>query len=183
MAIKGKVISNPGSGQSIRFIQTGKDTKGQLLEMESVYSAQSKEPVPHYHPRQEEEFQVLEGSINVRINGTVRVLEPGEKLIITAGTVHSMWNQCDREARVNWKVRPALSTEYLLETGMGLAADGKVNEKGMPSVLQTAMLMQRYKHVFRLARPPFFVQRVLFGILAPIAAMKGYRSVYRKYVD
>lgn len=52
MAFKGKVISNPVTGQQIKFIQTAKDTNCQLLEMESVYAAASKEPPPHYHPYQ-----------------------------------------------------------------------------------------------------------------------------------
>ncbi|HLO79929.1 MAG TPA: cupin domain-containing protein, partial [Chitinophagaceae bacterium] len=120
MAVKNKRISNPGSGQTIRFILTGRDTGGQLLEMESIYTSHSKEPVAHYHPRQEEEFTVEAGSISVRINGDVKILKEGDKLVIPANTTHSMWNHSDQTTRVNWKVRPALDTEYLLETGMGL---------------------------------------------------------------
>lgn len=177
------MISNPGSGQAIRFLQTGRDTGGQLLEMESIYTSHSKEPVAHYHPRQEEEFTVEEGSISVRINGDVRILEKGEKLIIPANTVHSMWNHSGQTSRVNWKVRPALDTEYLLETGMGLAEDGKVNADGLPSILQTALLMQRYKQVYRLAKIPFIIQRIVFGILSPFARLSGYKAVYKKYID
>ncbi len=177
------MISNPGSGQTIRFIQTGRDTGGRLLEMESVYSSHSKEPVAHYHPQQEEEFTVEEGTISVRLNGELRILQQGEQLVIPANTVHSMWNHSDQQSRVNWKVRPALDTEYLLETGMGLAADGKVNENGLPSVLQTALLMFRYKQVYRLAKIPYVIQLILFGILSPFAKLVGYRSVYKKYID
>jgi hypothetical protein len=94
-----------------------------------------------------------------------------------------MWNHSDSISRVNWKVRPALNTEYLLETGMGLAADGKVNAKGLPSILQTALLMNEYRQAFRLARIPYMVQRILFGLLSPFAMLAGYRSLYQKYID
>ena len=53
MAYKGKFISNPVTGQSIRFLQTREDTAGDLLEMEASFQPNSVEPIPHYHPKQE----------------------------------------------------------------------------------------------------------------------------------
>jgi quercetin dioxygenase-like cupin family protein len=70
MAYKNKTICNPVTGQNITFLQTATDTGGALLEMESVYNSTSKEPAPHYHPAQEEDFTVLEGSLSVKLNGT-----------------------------------------------------------------------------------------------------------------
>lgn len=183
MAVKNKIISNPVSGQSIRFLQTGSDTGGALLEMESSFAPRSLEPVSHYHPEQRETFTVLQGSIYVRINGTVKELKAGEQLNIKPNTAHSMWNPSATTAVVNWKVQPALSTEYFLETGMGLAAAGKVNAKGLPPVLQTALLLRKYKNVFRLAKPPYFLQRMVFGALAPVARVTGYKAVYAEYLD
>lgn len=183
MACKNKVIQNPVSGQSIRFLQTSTDTDGHLLEMESSFTSYSNEPIPHYHPRQQEVFTILEGGIAVRLNGEIKELKKGEQLVIAPNTVHSMWNPFGTKAVVNWKVEPALSTEYLLETGMGLATDGKVNKKGLPPVLQTALLARQYKNVFRLAKPPYFLQRMVFGMLAPLSKLAGYKAVYREYID
>lgn len=183
MAYRNKVIHNPVSGQSIRFLQTSTDTDGELLEMESSFSPFSTEPIPHYHPRQHEVFTVLEGSIHVRIHNETKFLKMGEQLAIAPTTVHSMWNPFPIKALVNWKVQPALSTEYFLETGMGLATDGKVNKKGLPSVLQTALLALCYKNVFRLAKPSYFLQRVVFSALAPVSKLAGYRAVYNQYID
>lgn len=183
MAYQNKIIRNPVTGQSIRFLQTSCDTDGQLLEMESSFAPHSVEPLPHYHPKQHETFTVLEGSLSVRINGTVRVLRVGEMLEIPANTSHSMWNASDKKAVVNWKVEPALCTEYFLETGMGLAEQGKVNAKGLPSIWQTALLAERYHHVFRLTKLPFLLQKAAFKILGPIAKLKGYKAVYRELID
>lgn len=183
MACKNKIIRNPVSGQSIRFLQTSADTEGELLEMESQFAPRSAEPVPHYHPHQQELFTVLEGCIHVRLNGVVKELKKGEQLVVSPKAVHSMWNPFPAKAVVNWKVQPALSTEYFLETGMGLAAEGKVNQKGLPSVLQTALLARRYKNVFRLAKPSYFLQRLVFGALAPVSKLAGYKAVYKKYID
>jgi quercetin dioxygenase-like cupin family protein len=183
MAYRNKIIRNPVTGQSIRFLQTSCDTEGQLLEMESTFAPHSVEPLLHYHPKQHEVFTVLEGSLHVRINGRVSLLMPGERLAIPANTHHAMWNASGVKAVVNWKVEPALSTEYFLETGMGLAVQGKVNKKGLPCLLQTALLAEKYKNVFRLAKTPYVVQRAVFKMLSPVAKWKGYKAVYGELID
>jgi quercetin dioxygenase-like cupin family protein len=183
MAYPGKEINNLKTGQSIRFIQTAKDTQGQLLEMESSWKPFSKEPAPHFHPRQEETFTVISGEITVRINGEVIRLAAGEQLFIPKNTVHSMWNSSAAKAVVNWKVAPALETEDLLETATGLANDGKTNKDGTPSLLQAALLMERYKEEFRLAKPSPFIQTLVFTSLRPFAMMAGHKCYYPEYID
>lgn len=183
MAYPNKTIRNPKNGSSITFLQTAKDTGGQLLEMESTYDPHSKEPPPHYHPFQEENFTVLSGALTARIDGYLLILKKGDTLHIPKGKVHSMWNHSDVPATVNWRVQPALDTEYFFETTMGLAADGKTDGQGRPSLLQMALLANRYSHVFRLARPSGLVQKIVFGLLTPVAYLVGYRARYQKYLD
>ena len=183
MAYPNKIISHPKTGQEIRFVRTAKDTGGQLLEMESRFQPHSKEPVPHYHPVQTEHFTALSGAIQVRLPDKVLVLKEGDTLCIPPNTVHSMWNPFDEKAVVRWEVTPALGTEHFLETGMGLARDGKTDEAGMPSLLQVALMASKYAGEFRLAKPPYWVQRVLFAVLSPLARLKGYRATYPQYLD
>jgi quercetin dioxygenase-like cupin family protein len=183
MAFKNKLIRNTVTGQEIRFLQTAIDTAGQLLEMESTYQAYSKEPAVHYHPHQAEDFEVLSGELTVRIHGQQNVLKAGDKLHIPRNVVHAMWNASGYKTIVNWQVRPAMNTEHLLETASGLASDGKVNENGMPPLLQTALMVNRFSKVFRIAKPPFIVQRILFTILTPFAYLAGYRPSYKQYLD
>jgi quercetin dioxygenase-like cupin family protein len=183
MAVQGKVITNAFTRQSIKFIKTSKDTNGQLLEMESVYLAHSKEPAPHYHPQQEEDFVILEGELTVMLHDELRILKKGDTLHIPAGTHHTMWNSSSMNTVINWQVRPALNTEHLLETITGLAGDGKTNQQGMPGILQIAVTANHFAHVFRLSKPPFAVQKIVFGLLGPIAYLFGYRAIYKRYID
>lgn len=183
MAYPNKVIRNTKTGQDIRFIKTGKETNGELLEMEASFAPHSVEPAAHYHPHQAEEFTLLEGALTVRLNGKVSVLKPGDTLYIPPKAVHAMWNSANQKAVVNWKVKPALNTDHLLETGVGLANDTNTTEKGLPGVLQMALLARRFSNVYRLAKPSYTVQRILFGVLAPIARLAGYKSEYKKYIN
>ena len=183
MAYKGKIISNKKTGQQIRFVQTSDDTGGELLEMESVFQPHSMEPVAHYHPFQEEDFVVLEGEISVRTKLGVQVLKQGDKIHVSKNQVHSMWNHSKNTARVNWKVMPASDTEYFLENGMGITNEKKTNDKGMPGLLQVALLASRFSHVYRIAKPPYAVQKILFTTLTPFSYLAGYRSFYKEFVD
>lgn len=183
MAYPNKIIRNPKTRQEIRFIHTRKDTKGAFLEMEATLDSHSKEPPAHYHPYQEEDFTVLSGKLTVRINGKKKTLCPGETLHIPKKSVHSMWNSTGEKTVVHWIVRPALNTEHLLETTTGLAIDGRTNEDGRPSFLQTVLLAHKYAAVFRISSPPFVLQRLLITLLLPIASLTGSRTIYRHYLD
>ncbi len=183
MAYKGKVLENPITGQDITFIKTAKDTQGRFLEMESVYPSTSVEPAEHYHPAQEEDFTVLYGELTVKMNGTRAVYKAGDHFYVPKGVSHSMWNASSEKTIVNWQVRPALNTEYFLETANGLVREGKVNTKGMPDILQVALLVNKYHRIFRLSKPPYVVQRIVFTVLSPFAWIAGKKATYTKYLD
>lgn len=183
MAYANKTITNSKTGQMIRFVKTAKDTDGQLLEMVATFKEHGLEPVAHYHPHQVEDFRIMAGELAVRINGKVQIFRPGDRFHVAKNTIHSMWNPTGQPTIANWQVRPALETEYFLETTTGLANDGKTNASGVPSVLQISLLMGRYARVFRLTKPGRAVQKIVFSMLAPIACVLGYKSTYPQYLD
>ncbi|WP_205780557.1 hypothetical protein [Mucilaginibacter limnophilus] len=71
----------------------------------------------------------------------------------------------------------------MFETTWGLAADGKVNKNGMPNILQVALTLSKYSDIFRTVKPSYVTQKIVFGILSPIAYLLGYRATYKKYID
>ena len=178
MGEAGDALENPVSGQHLIIRNTTQDTGGELLEVESVYTkpTPSRPPV-HYHPLQEERFKVLSGGLNVLVDGRERTLEEGEVLIVPPGVPHQMW-AAEAGARVNWQTRPALETEAFFETIWGLAKDGKVSDKGVPNPLRAALIAREYEDVFRLASPPWAIQRLLFGSLALVGRLLGYQAEY-----
>ena len=183
MAHKSKIVRNPVTGMDIKFIQTAADTGGELLEMESTYNRKTKEPPPHYHPYQAEEFTIVEGELHTRIDGVLRIYKKGEGFHVPARTVHSMWRGSNGKTIVNWKTRPAMHSENFFETIAGLANDGKTSRKGRPGLLQSALIVSHFSSVFRLTNPPVIVQKVLFGVLSIVARIFRYKAIYKKYLD
>jgi mannose-6-phosphate isomerase-like protein (cupin superfamily) len=174
MVIKGKEIRNAKTGQRIKFLQTTVETKGSFLEMIATYERKSLEPPTHYHPHQEEYFEIISGELTIRMNGEIEVLGPGHQLYIAKNTSHALWNNTTKPTVVRWKVVPALETERFLETLTGLANEGKTAANGKPGLLQIALTANRFANVFRLHRPPYFIQRILFFLLTPFAYLMGH---------
>jgi hypothetical protein len=92
-----------------------------------------------------------------------------------------MRNGGDTEARVIWQVRPAMKTQTFFETLYGLAAEGRTNSEGRPNLLQLAVLLRDYRDEFVLSRPSLPLQKLLFGALAGVGKLLGYRGRYEKY--
>jgi hypothetical protein len=63
-----------------------------------------------------------------------------------------------------------------------LAQDGKTDAKGRPRPLQAAVVAREFADVFRFTRPPQLVQRLVFGLLTPIALATGHRGMDPDYL-
>jgi quercetin dioxygenase-like cupin family protein len=174
MVIKGKEIRNSKTGHRIKFLQTSSDTQGSFLEMLATYEQQSLEPPSHYHPHQEEYVEIIKGELTVRMNGELEVLGQGHQLYIAKHTTHAMWNHTNKETIIRWKVVPALETERFLETVTGLANKGKSAPNGKLPLLQVALTANRFANVFRMDKPPFLVQKIIFMFLTPFAYLLGH---------
>jgi hypothetical protein len=77
--------------------------------------------------------------------------------------------------------RPALRTQQFFETWFGLARDGKLNEKGMASLLQLAVMVPAFGDEMRVTSPPWPLLRAMSWVLGPVARLLGYRSEYPQY--
>ena len=181
MASSGKIIFNQKSGQLIKFIRTSNETQGKLLEMNATFPGRSTAPPMHYHPAQTENFRVISGSLTINVGGKIVILHQGETLEIQPNVGHSMWNPSNDKTIVNWQVQPALQTEYLLETLTGLANDNRTNARGIPFPLQMVLTARKYQDSLRLSRPTYYIQKILFALISPIARLNGYRADDEKY--
>ena len=166
MAYQNQVIYNPENKQQITFIQTAAGTGGALLEMVSVWGAHSPQPPLHYHPFQSEEFYVTSGTLTVRIGNDIKVLQKGDCIHIPKHEPHAMWNSGNANAVARWKVTPALNTEYLFECASRIAMDNAQKQQST-SLLQKLRLAKDYRNSFRLAKPSYKLQSVIFFLITP----------------
>lgn len=179
MAKRGDSITNARTGQRMIFLTTGKETNGNLLEIDSFNPrTDMREPI-HIHPRQESSAEVISGKLHFLVSGKEQILVPGAKIVIPAGVPHCFWNEDDEEAHSIQRFSPALTIDEFFETFFALGRDGKLNNKGMPPFLQLPLMGLKHKNDIRVTNPPWAVQLVTYLILAPISFLMGYRSAYR----
>jgi quercetin dioxygenase-like cupin family protein len=120
MAYAGQELDGP-NGYVLRLVRTAAETGGEALEMEATYRVEGPPPPEHLHPRQQERFEVLEGTIWTKIAGAERRYEAGETFEVPAGTPHQM--TAEGPARLRWEVRPALRTAEFFERLYGDGPD------------------------------------------------------------
>jgi quercetin dioxygenase-like cupin family protein len=179
MVKTGDVLEHPVTREKIVFCKTARDTGGELCQADLYLQPGAFVAAEHIHPLQEERFQVISGTLRGRVAGKALTGGPGETVVVPAGTPHVWWNSGEDELHVLVEVRPALRFESFFETFFGLAQDGKVNLKtGLPNPFQLALMMRAYRNELVLARPPRLAQTLLFGLLAPIGRLLGYKAEY-----
>ncbi len=169
-----KTIVNPRTGQQMTFVTERAD----LLEIRSVSPPSSVPEPEHVHPLQESGCRVTAGVLRFQVAGEERIVAAGESITIPADTPHFFANDGPGEAdSIGW-FRPALNTRAFFETLFALGQDGKLDDKGMPSLLQIAVMIPVFADVIRPTSPPWAVQRAASIVLAPLARARGYRGVY-----
>lgn len=144
------------------FLRTGAESGGDVHEQRVEYMADSPFPPTHFHPAQDEHFEIESGEMLVVVDGKKRTLLTGESIDVPSGTKHKMRNPSGTEpAVVRWETRPALRTTEFNQAGARL--------KG--NVLDRALFAHQFRDVFRL--PGF--QGVLIPLLARLASRLGRR--------
>jgi quercetin dioxygenase-like cupin family protein len=174
MAHTGQTLENPASGERITFRRTSADTGGELLAIDLALPAGRRVPGGrHVHPKQEERFEVLEGTMRFTLGRRRVVAGPGELVIVPAGQKHDFANAGDTEALVRVEIRPALEMERMFEVAVGLAEQGRTMLGGIPRPLDLARFTEEFEDEVQAAFPPRWLQRL---VLAPLAAIARRRD-------
>lgn len=183
MSKAGDVYNNLVTGEH-GFVRVGiEETNGELVVSDLRVHPGGASLGSHIHREVDERFTVLARKIGYFVGDKKGILEKGDSANLPRGVPHDWWNAGDDEARVIVEIRPAARFEQMAITTFGLANEGKTNKKGMPNLLQLAVISKEFEDVHQVMSPPFWVQRVLFGVLVPIARLLGYKAIYPHYLE
>ena len=186
-----KEIKSPLLGHEFRFfehrfhvLQSARQTDDGSLRLD--YSAPARANIPeHVHPTQEESFEVVSGTLGIRVGGRESMLGPGQSAVGPPNLPHAWWNPSDEdEVRFVAGIRPGLDVEILFETILGLMRDGKTIGSIPRNPLQLAILACQIGNWAYPTGPSVPVWRMSF---APVAALAfvgrtlGYRTQYPAY--
>ena len=140
-------------GEHLEFTDAREQAGGRRSEGVVTLAAGKDGPGAHIHTQQIEGFEVLSGTLVVIVDGQTTRLE-------AAPMVARFWYE------------PALNMEWMLQT-MGERAMARGGAwKNVPLLVAAYMLFMMRKE-YRLGGMPFWLQDVLFGLLAGVAVITG----------
>lgn len=178
MSRAGDVVENPVTGERAVVRVGSEETNGERLVCDLYVQPGGRVAGAHVHQTLSERFEVVSGTLAYSLDGREAVARPGEKIEVPPGRVHDWWNGGDDELHAIVEVWPCERFEQVIQTTFCLAIEGRVNRQGMPSLLQLAVIGQEFADVVTFMRPPRWMQRAVFGVLAPIGRRRGLRAVY-----
>jgi quercetin dioxygenase-like cupin family protein len=180
MSKAGEVYENPVTGERVMVRLGTEESGGEHLVVDLYVAPGGAVAGEHTHQDIEEVFTVVRGKVGFRLDGRENVAGPTRRLVVPPGVVHDWWNAGPEEAHVIVELRGEKRRlerfEMMISTLYGLARDGKTDARGRPSILQASLLAREFDDVIVFTRPPRFVQRLLFGTLAPVAHLLGFRA-------
>ena len=176
MLRSGDAIVNPVTRERVVVRVTARESGGERFVAERFLPPDHPRQPERLHPIQESLITVVRGVAGFKLHGHVRMVLPGERLRAGPGAPHQLWNAGGDSLHVRFEQRPALeSTERLLLTLCALAAAGKTDSRGLPSMLQRAVMIPAYADTLRLTSPPWPVQVALCRVMGPLARARGHR--------
>ena len=154
-----RTIINTATGEKLTYLETSRETGGARSSFEMEAGPGGGVPV-HQHADHDELIEVLEGEIEVTMNGTQRRLGPGERVLIERGTKHLWRNPApDRDLKFRGGMTPGHPDfELFLRLYYGLGRDGELGKNKLPRRLgDLALLSDLDPSIFvgvkRLLRP------------------------------
>lgn len=170
----GERLENPVTGEVLIFHETAAENGGELVRVETIVEPGGFVAATHVHPGQTERFDVLEGTVELRVGNEIVHATAGDAIVVPPGTPHRFRNFGSEQARFLLEVRPALKFESLIETMFALAAEGKTGKRGLPGPLRLAVIAREHFDTVRLPFPPVALQRAALAVGAPLGRALGY---------
>ncbi len=168
MAHTGERFEMP-DGSTYEVTAAAADTGGDFVGMEFTLPPGSVAPPPHVHPTPAESFEVIEGALDLVVDGKWRTLTVGESASVPPGALHTFKNRSGETVRVGNVHRPAVRFEdyiehiYRLMKARGIK---RVKDPRVPFYL--SMLMLEYPETIRPGRTR---ERIGMGALAGIGRL------------
>jgi len=179
---RGEVVENPVTGERVVILTDPFEHPDKVLTSLLYVTPGGRVSVKHWHPTLTERFHVIAGQVGFQIGEEKHLLGPGDQAEVPPGTLHDWWQVGEETAEVVVEVTPGDRFVELVGSFFGLARDGKVDKKGVPKPLQLAVSTSAYSDVIVVASPPPWLQKLIFGALAPIGRRRGLKPFYEEYL-
>ncbi|HMU26604.1 MAG TPA: cupin domain-containing protein [Solirubrobacterales bacterium] len=177
----GQAFDNPVTGERVVVLTDPFEHPDRVLAAHLTVAPGGRVAMAHIHPAVRERFHVLGGQVGFLVGDEEVTLGPGESAEVPAGVVHDWWQIGEEEASVVVEATPGDRLSEFITSIFGLCRDGKVNEDGVPRLLQIMVMVNEYSDEMILSSPPPAIQKTIAAMLAPIGRLRGLKPSYPEY--
>jgi mannose-6-phosphate isomerase-like protein (cupin superfamily) len=159
------------------FYRDGK----QMFGLTRIFPPHTGKGLPHVHAGVEQRNTVRHGVARYRIGKAWRELEPGEELVIPAGTPHlDPYNDTGGALEMTTLFSPGPMYLFHYARTLGQAIrDGNVNSQQEFKLLHLMVMLNQPGGSTYAAGPPISVQRLfVIPLMATLGRLRGYRPAY-----
>jgi quercetin dioxygenase-like cupin family protein len=137
-----RYVMPDGLGEYL-VVKSDEETDGAYVEMEWTMPPGAFAPPVHRHPSQVEEYEVLEGAFEVKVDGRWRTLAVGDSASVPVGADHTFRTIPDQSVRVRNFHRPGGRFDEFIEKQHSFVTSDKFKGVRHPS---TALVMASVWH-------------------------------------
>lgn len=122
-------------GHRVQAIPTGADYA--LLSI--LTPAHTEGPPPHYHDAAAEVLHVIDGRLDVMVDGRWQVLTSGQSVVAPVGAVHTFRNPTERDTRWVTSFGPAGFQEFFEHFGVPVEQEGAREASVAPALIERVL--------------------------------------------
>jgi mannose-6-phosphate isomerase-like protein (cupin superfamily) len=154
-------------GSVYHVLQPAAASGGEVVEMEFTLPSGCVPPPPHVHRSQVEDYEVLEGTFEVVVDGRWQRLTVGDTATVPVGVLHTFRNRSGAPVRVLNHHRPALRFEdFIADTWQTLRDHGVRRPRDPRITLYLSKVMLAYDETLAPGRRR---ERIPMQVLARLA--------------
>jgi mannose-6-phosphate isomerase-like protein (cupin superfamily) len=168
-----RYVMPDGLGEYV-VVRSNEETGGEYVEMEWTLPPDAFAPPAHRHPSQVEEYEVLEGSLDVMVDGAWRTLGAGDTASVPVNTDHTFRTRPGQTVRVRNFHRPGGRFDEFIERQHRFVTSARFKGLKRPSTA-IVMAMAWHEHSDLLA-PSSRALRWAVAVLARLGRFFGYRT-------
>lgn len=171
MGQAGDVFEMPDGSRYVLRTPTSQ-TGGEYVEFEWIFPPGTFAPPPHVHPSQVEEYEVLEGELDVLINDDWRTLQTGESASVPVGVNHT-FRRPKELVRVRNFHRPSLGFEPFIERMCRVCDEKDIRGLKDPRLpIYLAMVWRQFPETLQATRARDRIAMSLAASLGRVLRMK-----------
>ena len=122
LAETGATVENPF--HPVRLLLSSEESMGEVTIYEFILPPKSPGSPPHTHSQEDEYFYVLEGTLDLLSEGSVKRISDGDLAALKRGNAHMFWNGSDTETQL-LMITTGASFEQFLQSVSPRLAEGK----------------------------------------------------------